>query len=81
MDERRQGFLRAGVDRHDRPAGHRQAWRSQRAARDVAALSAGPWQPSDEIDPRPRRGGRSPPRRSSSHVVRDDSFARPIDRK
>jgi hypothetical protein len=72
MDERRRGFLRTG---------QHPAWRSQRASGEAPRATVELWQPSDEADLPFLRGGRGPPRRSSSHVVRDNSSALPIDRK
>lgn len=40
-----------------------------------------PWQPSDEAGPTSLQGGRDPPCRSSSHVVRDSSSTLQLDRK
>lgn len=67
MNERRQGFLRTVL--------------AGTIASAAPRSTAGPWQPSDEVDPKSLRGGPRPPRCSSSHVVRDNSFALPIDRE
>lgn len=88
MNERRQDFLRtvlAGTIGGIAPAivpwasaehgGHNPS--PEMEPRSIAR----PWQPSDEVDPTSLRGGRGPPCRSSSHVVRDNSFAQPIERK
>lgn len=72
MDGRRRSFLTTGIDGYERRrrAGRRPAWRSQRASRDGAVFYVGPWQPSDEIDPGLRQGGRGPPHGSSETLFR-----------
>lgn len=88
MNERRQGFLRtvlAGTIGGIAPA--IVPWASaehggHNAPPETAPRSTvGPWQPSNETGPTSLRGGRGPPRRSSSHVVRDNSSALHMDRK
>jgi len=77
MNERWQGFLSTmlagtiGAQHGGHNASPEMAPRS----------TAGPWQPSDEVDPTSLRGGRGPPCRTSSHVVRDNSSASHIERK
>lgn len=88
MDERRQGFLRtvlAGTIDRIAPTITRRAGAQHdghNASPETASRSAvGLWQPGEEVDPTSLRGGRGPPCRSSSHVVRDNLSAPHRERK